>query len=86
MVIDLSDERIAQNIADNLHRLLRDRGINQSELARRAGISKMAVSRYLRLQIIPGSPALARMAHALCTTTDELVRDPKNPVPGLDRE
>ena len=72
-----TDQQIAENIARNLADLLRDRKINQSELARRAGISRMAVSRYMRCVIVPGAGALARMAHALCTTTDELLADQK---------
>ena len=57
----------------SLQHLLMERGLNQSELARRAGIGRDSVSTYIRGRSFPEPKALAGMAKALGVTPQELL-------------
>lgn len=56
-------ERI--EFAKKLINLMRDNNLNQSELARKAGMTRDAVSSYCRARSMPEPPNLARLAAAL---------------------
>jgi len=65
-----------QNISENLRRILRDRGIKQTELAKMSGEPDMAISRLLRGQHTPTVTLLAHVAEALDVSMDRLVSPP----------
>ena len=50
-----------------------DRGWNQSELARRAGLGRDSVSTYVRGQVLPEPKSLKALAEALGTTPGDLL-------------
>lgn len=63
-----------ENVAANLRSLLRMRGMSQSDLARKAGISFNMVSDTVNAEHLPQLPGLLAIAGALGVTVDELVR------------
>lgn len=58
-------------IKQNIHRLMEEQGMSQSELARRSGVKKTSLNRYLKGNDIPVSKAKA-IAYALGVTLAEL--------------
>lgn len=62
-----------QEFGRRLQGLLMERGLNQSELARRAGIGRDSVSTYVRGRSFPEPKALALMAKALGVSPQELL-------------
>ena len=58
-------------IKENIHRLMEEQGISQSELSRRSGVKKTSLNRYLKGSDIPVTKAKA-IAHALGVTLAEL--------------
>lgn len=58
-------------IRQNIHRLMEEQNLSQSELSRRSGVKKTSLNRYLRNSDIPVSKAKA-IAHALGVTLAEL--------------
>ena len=58
-------------IRDNIHRLMEEQGISQSELSRRSGVKKTSINRYLKNSDIPVTKAKA-IATALGVTLAEL--------------
>jgi len=67
-----ANERIRNNIAANLRRLLERRGWTQAELAQRSGETEATISRIMRAQQMPGAGILARIAVALDVSQDRL--------------
>ncbi len=76
MEIVLPDEKIKQNIADNVRRLLRDRHWSQAELAKRTGENTMAISTVCGGKHVCRVGAIARIAEAFDVSIDRLVDDP----------
>lgn len=62
-----------QEFGRNLQRLLVERGLNQSELARRAEVGRDSISTYIRGRSFPEPKALAKVARALGVTPQELL-------------
>ncbi|HNT53936.1 MAG TPA: helix-turn-helix transcriptional regulator [Anaerolineaceae bacterium] len=63
------------DLADFLHQALAEAGISQSELARRAGVSKQVVSDYLRRKRTnPDPKVLVALAQALRLAPEALYR------------
>ena len=60
--------------AGNLRSLMNEERISQNELARKTGISKGTISRYLSAQCMPSVNALVNIAHVFkgCEITDLL--------------
>lgn len=58
-------------IVENIHRLMDDQGLTQSELSRRSGVTKTSLNRYLKGNDIPVTKAKS-IAHALGVTLAEL--------------
>lgn len=52
-------------IKDRLNEALRVRNMSRSELAEKSGINKGTISRYLRGETIPRSPAIGKLAQVL---------------------
>lgn len=55
-----------------LSKLMLDRGWNQSELARRAGLGRDAISTYVRGRSLPEPKSLKALSDALSISTDAL--------------
>lgn len=73
----ISDAQFAANTANNLQRLLVDRGWSQSELARRSGVTQATISRCLSSQYAMSGPVLKRLADALDVSMDRLCATPE---------
>lgn len=60
--------------AGNLRSLMNEERMSQNELARKTGISKGTISRYLNAQCMPSVNALVNIAHVFkgCEITDLL--------------
>lgn len=72
----ITNDVAARNIAQNVSRLLEERGWSVRELARRTFDPHMSVVNALSGEHIPNSGLLARIAEALETTTDALIFTP----------
>lgn len=72
----ITREQAKANIAANLSRMLADRNISQTELAKRTGDDQAHISQLVRGRSIPGADFLARVAEALDTSTDKLLSPP----------
>lgn len=62
----------------NLADALEERRMTQKELARRAGVTEAAVSRYLTGERAPQAATVAALARALDCSTDDLLGAPKS--------
>lgn len=49
-------------------------GLKQAELAKRASVSQSMISAYERGEAMPGMAVLSRLASALGTSVDEVIR------------
>lgn len=72
----LTDEDAKRNLAGNLQRLMENRGINQSDLARLTGEPVMTISRAFRGENMPRASVLARIAEAMDVSIDRLLGKP----------
>jgi transcriptional regulator with XRE-family HTH domain len=72
----VTEQDARQNIAANLRRILTDRGINQTALARMAGENHVAISRVLRGTNTPTVTLLSHIAEALDVSMDRLLSPP----------
>lgn len=72
-----NDLRMMENVAKNLRSLIEDRGWAQADLARASGLTENVISGILRKKNVPNVVAMVRIAEALRTTVDYLVRDHK---------
>jgi len=72
----LSDHDVTQNTAENLRRLLADRGWSQLELCRRTGEQSGTISRISNGKQLASGAILARIAEALDVSVDRLVQAP----------
>ena len=70
--------RPVSDFADNLRRIMRDRGMTQAELGRMVGISQGNVSMYVTGRREPRATYILRIATALGVTTDELLGVKRN--------
>lgn len=59
--------------ADNLDSILLEKGMNQSQLARDAGLSVSRISDYINKRAVPSVFAIINMAYALDMSIDELI-------------
>ena len=80
----LTDKQALKNLATNLAALLKERGWQQVELARRimqegetVDAASMRVSRYIRGAHMPSGATLANIAEALSVTIDWLLANHK---------
>jgi transcriptional regulator with XRE-family HTH domain len=67
-----TDEEVAKNIGENVSRLIDERGLSQSELARMTGQTQAAISLICAGKRLPGSGVLARIAEAFDVSMDRL--------------
>lgn len=61
------------DLGKRIQKLLRERGMNQKELAERIGTTEATMSRYVNGERDPKSEVLANIATALRTTSDYLL-------------
>jgi transcriptional regulator with XRE-family HTH domain len=73
----LTDDDVRVNVAANLKRLLAEREISQSQLARLTGDTQANISHICAGRHVAGAAVLARIADALDTSIDFLVAPPK---------
>lgn len=73
----LTDEQAKQHIAANVSRLMRERGMTQSQLADATDESNARISLMIRGIKLPSAAFLHRIAEALETSVDELLENPK---------
>ena len=73
----ITDDEALLCVSHNLQRLLGERGLSQSELARLTQETPMRISYYCRGLVMPGIGVSARIAEALDVSTDELLIHPK---------
>jgi len=76
----LSDPQVTANLAANLARILKDRGLNQTDLARMTGDPLMTISRVVRGTNDVRSGVVARIAEALDVSADRLLGPPPEPI------
>ena len=62
---------------ETMRKLRRDQGLSQTELARKAGLSRASVQRYEANDTTPSVDRIAKIAQALGTTIDNLIGDTK---------
>ena len=72
----INDEAAKKNLAENVRRLLRDRGWSQAKLAFLAGEGEMQISRIVRGKLMPNVATVARIAEAFDVSIDRLVGQP----------
>lgn len=72
----LSNTDVRKNLAQNVRRLLVDRKMSQTTLARRSNESDMAISRVVRGSMLASSGTIARIAEALDVSIDRMVSPP----------
>jgi transcriptional regulator with XRE-family HTH domain len=72
----ISKEEALKNIATNVERFMKKRGLNQNQLARLTGEKQPVISALLDGKHMPAGDRLARLAEALDVTMDMLVAPP----------
>jgi transcriptional regulator with XRE-family HTH domain len=68
----MTESNILIAFSDNLRRLCEARGLSANELAKRAGIPRRNVFRYLACETIPRAKYLAELCNALCCDPSDL--------------
>lgn len=66
--IDLLD-----SFAENVNCEMRRNGIDQSELARKSGVSRQAINRYLNRQRMPNLRSIVNICYALNCDYDDIL-------------
>lgn len=66
--IDLLD-----SFAENVHYEMRRMGMDQSELARKSGVSRQAINRYLNRQRMPNLKSIVNICYALNCDYDDIL-------------
>lgn len=65
---------MSDRLAKNLERLRTERQMTQEELAKRVGVSQPAIAQYERGTLTPRLYVTMRLATALHTTVEELIK------------
>ncbi len=76
----IQDEQARENIAENLRRILQDRGLTQVSLASMTGDTEMTISRICRGICTPGVGVIARIAESLDVSIDRLAGIPSEKI------
>lgn len=69
----ISEVEFIDIFADNLRDIMYEMDISEGELARRTGLSKMAISRYLNKKRMPTLKALVNLSYVLCVPITDLI-------------
>lgn len=84
MQLVLNDDEALANIAANVSRLLDERGVSYSEMARRCSVEgeytayPSHIERIAKGRNMPGVGLLSRVAEILGVTIDDLISPPPN--------
>lgn len=70
---DITDENCRAIFASNLVDMMKMKGFDQPDLAKRTGLSCATISKYMRKQATPSITNLEKIAYALNCTRDELM-------------
>lgn len=62
-----------ESFAYNLDYVMRDEGVNQSELARRSNIGKSTISKYLNAKQMPTMKAISNICYALDCEFEDII-------------
>jgi len=76
----ITNKQAVRNIAANLQRILRDRGMPQRQLALRTGDHPTAIGRVYRGESGSAPGILGRIAEALDTSVDLLMQPPREEI------
>lgn len=68
------DDDYAEVIGRNLQRLINERGTTQAAIARKLGIARSGINKYVHGVASPSPRNIVRIARALGVTADELLR------------
>ena len=83
---ELSSETANQILAKRLQFLLKERNVNQSQLANGIEVQRQTTSNYVNGQSVPDAYTLEKLARYLGVTTDYLVGRSDIPAPTMDAE
>jgi len=75
----ITDDQARKNVAANVKRLLDEKGMSQSDLARATGETFMTISRVVRAQNVASYAVVCRIAEALGVKSDDLHQTPQKP-------
>jgi transcriptional regulator with XRE-family HTH domain len=71
----ITDLDAKNRIAENVARLLAERGMSQQKLADETGENKMMISRVVNKKHVPGIGLISRIAEAFGISIEELLAD-----------
>ena len=69
----ISEVEFIDIFADNLRDIMYEMDISEGELARRTGMTRAAVSRYLNKKRMPTLKALVNLSYVLCVPITDLI-------------
>ncbi len=72
----ISESEVVKNLAYNVREMMNERGWSQAQLARRADIPEMQISRIVRGKQQPGAFYIARLIEAFRCSFDQLIHEP----------
>lgn len=69
----ISEVEFIDIFADNLKDIMYEMDISEGELARRTGMTRAAISRYLNKKRMPTLKALVNLSYVLCVPITDLI-------------
>lgn len=69
----ISEVEFIDIFADNLRDIMYEMDISEGELARRTGMTRAAISRYLNKKRMPTLKALVNLSYVLCVQVTDLI-------------
>lgn len=69
----ISEVELIDIFADNLRDIMYEMDISEGELARRTGMTRAAISRYLNKKRMPTLKALINLSYVLCVPITDLI-------------
>ncbi len=73
----MTDNEVKRILAGNIGQILSERGISGRKLAKMTGDNSVTINRLLRGEHVPGVGLVTRIAAALRTSVDYLLRNPE---------
>ena len=69
----MNEYELLEEFADNLQYFMRERGINQNQLAKQVGVSRTTINRYIQLERMPTLAVLLNIRYVLNCELDDLI-------------
>ena len=69
----ISEVEFIDIFADNLRDIMYEMDISEGELARRTGMTRAAISRYINKKRMPTLKALVNLSYVLCVPISDLI-------------